>query len=76
MKITPERLRQIIEEEVMARLTEQDEEEEYKKQSRRDLLKTFGRGLAALAGGGLDRLKTKSHNLRGNCFASFKVSNK
>ena len=53
MKITPERLRQIIAEEVMARLTEQDEEEEYKKQSRRDLLKTFGRGLAALAGGGL-----------------------
>jgi len=53
MKITPERLRQIIEEEVMARLTEQDEEEEYKKQSRRDFLKKLGQGVAALAGGGL-----------------------
>jgi len=55
MKITPERLRQIITEEVMARLTEQDDDsgyEDYKTQSRRDLLKKFGQGALAAAGGG------------------------
>ena len=53
MKITPERLREIIAEEVMARLTEQDEYEDYKKQTRRDFLKKLGQGVAAAAGGGL-----------------------
>ena len=51
MKITPERLRQIIEEEVKAKLAEQ--EDDYRAQSRRDFLKQMGRGAAALAGGGL-----------------------
>jgi len=56
MKITRERLRQIITEEVMARLTEQDDDsayKDYKKQTRRDFLKKLGQGVAAAAGGGL-----------------------
>lgn len=55
MKITRERLRQIIMEEVMARLTEQDDDsgyEDYKTRSRRDFLKKLGQGALAAAGGG------------------------
>ena len=50
MKITPERLRQIIKEEVKAKLAEQDED--YKAQSRRDFLRNLGKVGAGAAGFG------------------------
>jgi hypothetical protein len=50
MKITPERLRQIIEEEVKAKLLEQDDD--YKAQSRRDFLRNLGKVGAWAAGFG------------------------
>jgi len=50
MKITPERLRQIIEEEVKAKLLEQDDD--YKAQSRRDFLRNLGKVGAGAAGFG------------------------
>ena len=50
MKITPERLRQIIEEEVKAKLAEQ--EDDYKAQSRRDFLRNLGKVGAGAAGFG------------------------
>ena len=50
MKLTEQRLKQIIKEEVIKKLLEQDEFEDYKKMTRRDLLKKGATAAGALAG--------------------------
>ena len=57
MKLTEQRLKQIIKEEVIKKLLEQDDFEDYKKMTRRDLLKKGATAAVALAGiGGVSGL--------------------
>ena len=57
MKLTEQRLKQIIKEEVIKKLLEQDDFEDYKKMTRRDLLKKGATAAGALAGiGGVSGL--------------------
>ena len=57
MKLTEQRLKQIIKEEVAKKLLEQDDFEDYKKMTRRDLLKKGATAAGAIAGiGGVSGL--------------------
>ena len=57
MKLTEQRLKQIIKEEVIKKLLEQDDFEDYKKMTRRDLLKKGATAAVGLAGiGGVSGL--------------------
>jgi len=57
MKLTEQRLKRIIKEEVIKKLLEQDDFEDYKKMTRRDLLKKGATAAVALAGiGGVSGL--------------------